>query len=83
MKETNSRLDSKKNINEQLGNTFGIVFKGLIDLEKENVNKKEAVLNDISCETDKILSKPMVPLEIKKKIVIEKTKTSSLPVQSV
>ena len=64
MKENSNKLNNKiRNINEQLSNTFCIVFKRLMDLEKENENRTEAVLNNISYETDKILSKPTVPLE--------------------
>ena len=38
IKETNKKLDHKiRNINEQLSNTFSIVFKRLMDLEKENI----------------------------------------------
>ena len=74
-KETNKKLDHKiRNINEQLSNTFSIVLKQLMDLEKENIYKKEAALNDTRLETDNIILKSMVQLDTtktKKKLVQE------------
>ena len=78
MKERNNMLEKKiRNINEQLSNTFSIVFKRLIDLERQNLNEKENALNDISSATENVTPEPVVPLEeIKtKKKIVKKTST--------
>ena len=73
IKETNKKLDHKiRNINEQLSNTFSIMFKRLMDLEKENIYKKEDALSDTRSDKDNIILKHMVQLDktkTKKKLV--------------
>ena len=55
-------LENKiRNINEQLSTTFSIVFKTLFNLEKGNLNEKQAALNGSA--TGIITLKPEVALE--------------------
>ena len=78
MKETNIKLGNKiRNVNEQLSNTFSIVFKRLRDLEKEVQDQNKAAISDMTSEKDIAISKPIEPLEkidTKGKIVKETRK---------
>ena len=78
MKETNIKLGNKiRNINEQLSNTFSIVFQRLRDLEKEVQNKNKAPISNMTSEKDISIPKPteqLEKIETKRKIVKETTK---------